>query len=72
MLKEKPIIGKYILDTLSVGMYNEPMMLFREYIQNSVDSIDQLINKRKAQININIDGMRKIRDLIKEKVQSIL
>jgi hypothetical protein len=35
-------IGKHILDTLSIGMYNNPLMLFREYIQNSADAIDQI------------------------------
>ncbi len=58
---KKIIIGKHILDTLSIGMYNNPLMLFREYIQNSVDSIDQLIRPRKSyvknsKIEINING----------------
>jgi len=37
---ERPQIGKYILDSLSIGMYNHPLMMIREYIQNSVDAID--------------------------------
>ena len=36
------IIGKHILDTISIGMYNYPLMVFREYIQNSADAIDHL------------------------------
>lgn len=56
----KPIVGKYILDTLSIGMYNNPLMLIREYIQNSVDAIDDY-NKREGylenpKIDICIDG----------------
>ena len=38
----KMIIGKHILDTISIGMYNYPLMVFREYIQNSADAIDHL------------------------------
>jgi molecular chaperone HtpG len=58
---KKLIIGKHILDTLSIGMYNNPLMLFREYIQNSVDAIDQLARSRKgyvknSRIEINING----------------
>ncbi len=49
---KKLIIGKHILDTLSIGMYNNPLMLFREYIQNSVDSIDQLNKSRKGNVKI--------------------
>ena len=53
---KKLIIGKHILDTLSIGMYNNPLMLFREYIQNSVDSIDQLNKSRKGNVkNLRIE-----------------
>ena len=33
--------GMYLLETLTSGMYNDPLSIYREYIQNSVDSIDQ-------------------------------
>ena len=57
----KPFIGKFILDTLSVGMYNHPLMLVREYIQNSADAIDEICNKgllkkKNAKIEMIIDG----------------
>ena len=32
--------GMYLLETLTVGMYNEPLSIYREFIQNSVDSFD--------------------------------
>lgn len=32
--------GMYLLETLTSGMYNDPLSIYREYIQNSVDSID--------------------------------
>ncbi len=56
----KPIVGKYILDTLSIGMYNNPLMLIREYIQNSVDALDDFKKKighlEAPKIDIRIDG----------------
>jgi len=39
--KASPRIGKFILDTISIGMYNNPLMALREYIQNSTDAIDR-------------------------------
>ena len=38
-------IGKFTLESLTTGMYNEPETCFREYIQNAVDSLDQAIEK---------------------------
>lgn len=41
-MKDKPFkAGMYLLETLTSGMYNDPLSIYREYIQNSVDSIDQ-------------------------------
>ena len=47
----KMIIGKHILDTISIGMYNYPLMVFREYIQNSADAIDNLGRTSKNKVN---------------------
>ena len=62
---KKPVVGKFVLDSLSIGMYNHPLMVLREYIQNSVDSIDLLYkgrraNKHRAKIEIQIDGRNRI------------
>lgn len=35
------IIGKHTLESLTSGMYSDSYVVFREYIQNSVDSIDE-------------------------------
>ena len=32
--------GMFLLETLTAGMYNDPLSIYREYIQNAVDSID--------------------------------
>lgn len=50
--------GMYLLETLTSGMYNEPLTIYREYIQNSVDSIDIMNfnnNPKSMQVNINLD-----------------
>lgn len=55
------MFGKFLLDSISIGMYNDPLMLFREYIQNSADSIDSFSddkkNKEKGKIEIMMDGV---------------
>ena len=53
------VIGKYTLETLTSGMYERPRDIYREYIQNAVDSIDvaideKLISKEKARIDLEI------------------
>lgn len=42
----KIVIGKHTLESLTSGMYSDPYVVFREYIQNSVDSIDIAIQKK--------------------------
>lgn len=39
-MEHELIIGKYTLESLTNGMFSSPMDMFREYIQNSVDSFD--------------------------------
>lgn len=36
----EPTVGKNIVETLTLGMYTDPRIIFREYIQNAADSID--------------------------------
>ncbi|MCB2168420.1 MAG: ATP-binding protein [Deltaproteobacteria bacterium] len=57
--KSKFKAGMYLLETLSSGMYNDPLTIYREYIQNAVDSID-LVNRRKIlSVKINLDPSNK-------------
>lgn len=54
------VVGKYTLESLTNGMYSSPMDLYREYIQNAVDSIDDavrigLVEKNAPRIDISID-----------------
>ena len=57
-------IGKFTLESLTTGMYNEPETCFREYIQNAVDSIDEAVEKQlltveESRIEIIIDDDRR-------------
>lgn len=52
--------GMYLLETLTSGMYNDPLSIYREYIQNSVDSIDQSDRPPKeAEIKIELNPFQK-------------
>lgn len=54
-------IGKYTLESLTTGMYSEPKIIYREYIQNSVDSLEEavaigLIEEQGMRIDIIVDS----------------
>ncbi len=52
--------GGYLLETLTSGMYNDPLAIYREYIQNSVDSIDLMNGDgRDIQMQINLDPLER-------------
>lgn len=59
-MKHELIIGKYTLESLTNGMYTSPLDMYREYIQNSVDSFDEAIDTEievadRLVIDININ-----------------
>ena len=39
-----PVAGKYLLEILTSGMYSNPLHVYREYIQNSVDSLEHAVS----------------------------
>lgn len=54
--------GMYLLETLTAGMYNEPLSIYREYIQNAIDSFDVIkqAGRRGPQlVKIDIDPVTK-------------
>src|SRR5712692_10405702 len=62
------IVGKDILELLSSSMYVEPMTIYREYVQNSADAIDDarrcglLPAKTGGRVDISIDPLaRRVR-----------
>ncbi|MFZ1702888.1 MAG: ATP-binding protein [Saprospiraceae bacterium] len=58
----KPKIGKTVLETLTSGMYDDARFVFREYIQNAADQIDEAVElgilkeKNEGKIDIIIDA----------------
>ena len=64
--KKPIIIGKDILELLSSSMYVDPLTIYREYLQNSADSIDEgvkgglLKNEEEGRVDINIDPSNRI------------
>lgn len=60
-MKHELIIGKYTLESLTNGMYASPLDMYREYIQNAVDSFDEAVEAgfeipEKLIITISIDS----------------
>lgn len=54
------IIGKQLFDVITSGMYDNPLVVYREYIQNSVDSFDSSdISVDQTEILITIDGINR-------------
>ena len=56
-------IGKFTLESLTTGMYNNPEIVYREYIQNAVDSFDnavsqKLMNPDDCRIEVIVDAYR--------------
>jgi len=61
----KPHIGKNVIETLTLGMYEDARFIFREYIQNAADQIDEaveleILNSRAdGKIDIEIDDQNR-------------
>ncbi|WP_418514101.1 ATP-binding protein [Corallibacter sp.] len=57
-------IGKDVIDSITLSMYEDPRIIYREYIQNSADQIDIAVdegilkNTDEGVIEIKIDGNR--------------
>lgn len=57
------VIGKYAIESLTTGMYTDPFVMYREYIQNAADSLDDaiqsgLLQEGQAGIKIRINPAR--------------
>ena len=61
----KPHIGKNVIETLTLGMYENSLFIYREYVQNAADQIDVAVEegildrKSDGEINIIIDDIQK-------------
>jgi len=70
MDKKKTIIGKDVIESLTSGMYEDSRFIFREYIQNSADAIDNAVKTglftKKSEGNIWIDINKKSKRIVIE------
>lgn len=67
MNENKVEVGKYTLESLTTGMYSDPKIIYREYIQNSVDSLEEAIKQ-----NIVSPEDAKIEIIVNEETSSII
>jgi len=54
--------GMYLLENLTSGMYNDPLSIYREYIQNAVDSIDLDLtkgNKSPKEVHVDLNPFKR-------------
>ena len=59
-MEENIQVGKYTLESLTTGMYSDPKIIYREYIQNSVDALEtavqeNLLEPQSMRIDIIVD-----------------
>ena len=63
--KQTVVIGASVLETLTTGMYTDAVIIYREYIQNACDAIDQalreglLSEKRAGRVHICLDPAKR-------------
>jgi len=67
----EPVAGKFLLEILTRGMYSNPIHVYREYIQNSSDSIDKaieagILQSADAEIHISIDEVSSLETMALE------
>lgn len=61
-MADEIVIGKDILELLSSSMYVDPMTIYREYVQNAADSVDEarssgiLTEPGKVSITLDVPG----------------
>src|SRR5690349_7561691 len=58
--KSDILVGKDVLELLTGAMYVDPLSIFREYVQNATDAIEEarrlgLLGKESGRIDLHID-----------------
>lgn len=59
--ERNPFVGYQLLNIITLGMYDDPLMVYREYVQNAIDSIDAavergILKRDEAKIEIQVNG----------------
>src|SRR5579862_7133868 len=57
----EPLIGSFVLESLTTGMYGERRNAIREYIQNAYDSVlaaerQKVLQKKRGKVVLTVDG----------------
>lgn len=63
------IIGKNVIESLTTGMYENPLFVYREYIQNAADAVDHAVKAgvlQKGEEAIIVGIKREQREIIIE------
>lgn len=59
MSNSQVFVGKEILRLITTAMYDDPLTIYREYVQNAVDAVDSVVMKgyakNDAKIHINLN-----------------
>ena len=56
-MSSEPIIGGDLIRLVTVGMYDNPLVLYREYLQNAADAISSQ-GEGNGTVNVKIDPLR--------------
>ena len=65
-ISESPFLGKDVLELLSSSMYVNPLSIYREYVQNATDSIEEAValgllrRSDEGRIEITIDSQARV------------
>ena len=64
-MEHQLLIGKFTLESLTSGLYVSPLDLYREYVQNAADSIDEaleqgILKKGEEKISITVSESERI------------
>jgi len=60
----EPVVGKDVLELLSSSMYVNALSIYREYVQNSADAIEEaaatgLLDRGKGRVDISVDPVKR-------------
>lgn len=58
-------VGKFTLESLTTGMYEQPLIVYREYLQNAADALEEalrqkILAERDMNVTISIDSVERV------------
>lgn len=49
-IKIDPVIGPHLIETITSALYEDPIIIFREYVQNSVDAYNMAVDDDRSNV----------------------